>query len=230
MLPRIALAPVVALIAGFLLVMTPSAAQAADKDCGDFATQAEAQQFFLNAGGPQSDPHRLDAEGDGVACESLPCPCSTSTGGGGGSTAPAAAATLTQRAKVLKVIDGDTVDVRLKNGRKKRVRMIGIDTPEVHGRTQCGGPRASRALKQMLPFGTRVRLVSDPTQDRVDRYGRILRYVVKARTGVDMNRRQVRRGNARVYAYGGRAFKRVATYRKAQRLARAQDRGVWGRC
>lgn len=43
-----------------------------DRDCGDFATQAEAQAFYESAGGPVSDPHRLDGEGDGVACESLP--------------------------------------------------------------------------------------------------------------------------------------------------------------
>lgn len=43
-----------------------------DRDCGDFSTQAEAQAFYEAAGGPVSDPHRLDSEGDGVACESLP--------------------------------------------------------------------------------------------------------------------------------------------------------------
>lgn len=43
-----------------------------DRDCGDFSTQAEAQAFYEAAGGPESDSHRLDSEGDGVACESLP--------------------------------------------------------------------------------------------------------------------------------------------------------------
>lgn len=43
-----------------------------DCNCGDFATQAEAQAFFEAAGGPGSDPHRLDGDGDGVACASLP--------------------------------------------------------------------------------------------------------------------------------------------------------------
>ena len=47
-----------------------------DRDCSDFATQAEAQAFFLAAG--PGDPHRLDAEGDGLACESNPCPCTGS--------------------------------------------------------------------------------------------------------------------------------------------------------
>jgi competence protein ComEC len=43
-----------------------------DRDCGDFASQEEAQAFYEAAGGPASDPHRLDSEGDGVACELLP--------------------------------------------------------------------------------------------------------------------------------------------------------------
>ncbi|HEU4326736.1 MAG TPA: MBL fold metallo-hydrolase [Roseiflexaceae bacterium] len=43
-----------------------------DRDCGHFATHAEAQAFFAAAGGPASDPHRLDGDNDGVACESLP--------------------------------------------------------------------------------------------------------------------------------------------------------------
>ena len=43
-----------------------------DRDCKNFATQAEAQAFFIAAGGPASDPHRLDRDGNGLACESLP--------------------------------------------------------------------------------------------------------------------------------------------------------------
>jgi hypothetical protein len=43
-----------------------------DRDCGDFDTWDEAQAFFIAAGGPDNDPHRLDQGGDGVPCESLP--------------------------------------------------------------------------------------------------------------------------------------------------------------
>ena len=43
-----------------------------DRNCGDFATWREAQDFFLSEGGPSQDPHRLDRNGDGTACESLP--------------------------------------------------------------------------------------------------------------------------------------------------------------
>ncbi len=43
-----------------------------DRNCSDFSSQAEAQAFYEAAGGPEQDPHRLDADSDGVACESLP--------------------------------------------------------------------------------------------------------------------------------------------------------------
>lgn len=41
-----------------------------DKDClGYFETRAQAQRFFLDHGGPKRDPHGLDSDHDGVACE-----------------------------------------------------------------------------------------------------------------------------------------------------------------
>ena len=43
-----------------------------DRDCGDFPTWQQAQGFYVAAGGPTSDPHRLDGDRDGIACESLP--------------------------------------------------------------------------------------------------------------------------------------------------------------
>jgi hypothetical protein len=43
-----------------------------DMDCQDFRTQRAAQAFYVANGGPDSDPHLLDEDGDGVACELLP--------------------------------------------------------------------------------------------------------------------------------------------------------------
>ena len=43
-----------------------------DRNCSDFDTWAEAQAFYEAAGGPETDRHRLDRDGDGIACESLP--------------------------------------------------------------------------------------------------------------------------------------------------------------
>ena len=43
-----------------------------DRNCGDFDTWRQAQDFYLAAGGPETDRHRLDSGRDGVACENLP--------------------------------------------------------------------------------------------------------------------------------------------------------------
>lgn len=43
-----------------------------DYDCSDFSSHSEAQDFFEENGGPGSDPHNLDRDGDGIACETLP--------------------------------------------------------------------------------------------------------------------------------------------------------------
>ena len=218
----------VALAAGTLLTGTP--AYAADKDCGDFASQKAAQIFFLNNGGPSSDPHGLDSEGDGIACESNPAPYYYGTTPlDSGSTTPEPKTTVVkQKGVVVEVVDGDTIDVRLGSGKTKRVRLIGIDTPEVYGGVECGGKKASASMRRLTPRGTHVVLVSDPTQDKVDRYGRLLRYVMKS--GRDMNRAQVNRGWATVYVYDNNPFKRVDGFRKAQRSAQANDRGIWSLC
>ena len=43
-----------------------------DRNCGDFKTWQQAQNFFVSEGGPSQDPHRLDRDKDGIVCESLP--------------------------------------------------------------------------------------------------------------------------------------------------------------
>ena len=227
--------PVLALVAGLLAVLAAAPAQAYDRDCGDFPTQRAAQLFFLANGGPASDPHGLDAEGDGIACESNPCPClyQRSTGGSTPATSPTRGAMtqrLKQAARVVRVVDGDTVVVRLSNGARRDVRLLGIDTPEVYGTTECGGPEASASLERIVPAGTRVTLYSDPSQDLSDRYGRLLRYVHKTDTGKDVNRQQVYLGHARVYVYNHHPFSRVTGYRVAATQARAAARGQWGGC
>ncbi|RYU09432.1 thermonuclease family protein [Nocardioides iriomotensis] len=227
-------APVLALLTGLLSVLAIAPAQAYDRDCGDFATQRAAQLFYLGNGGPRLDPHRLDEDDDGIACESNSCPClsSRTSGGSTPSTPPRSAATtrVEQSATVVHVTDGDTIAVRLSTGGTRDVRLVGIDTPEVYGGAECGGDEASQSLRRILPVGTRVTLYSDPTQDLKDRYGRLLRYVHKMSTGRDVNRQQVYLGHARVYVYDHHPFQRVTGYRKAATVAKASARGLWGRC
>jgi endonuclease YncB( thermonuclease family) len=227
-------APLLALITGLLTMLGTAPAQAYDRDCADFPSQRAAQIFFLNNGGPRSDPHLLDAEGDGLACESNPCPClyKKSVAGKKPATSPKGRSKgkqqTKQSARVIRVIDGDTVEVRLSTGARKDVRLVGIDTPEVYGGTECGGPEASESLKAILPPRTRVTLLSDVSQDDKDRYGRLLRYVHKG--GKDVNRQQVLRGYASVYVYDHHPFNRTASYRKAAQVAKAARRGMWGAC
>lgn len=56
-------------VAALALPATP--AMAYDRDCSDFSSWRAAQKFYKRHGGPQRDPHRLDADRDGIACESL---------------------------------------------------------------------------------------------------------------------------------------------------------------
>ena len=224
--------PVLGLLTALLVVLAPSSSASAaayDRDCADFSTQRAAQLFFLD-NSPRLDPHYLDADGDMIVCESNPCPCLYDTSGGTDSGTSTGPTQVRQRARVVEVIDGDTVRVRLASGPLRDVRLVGIDTPEVYGGVQCGGPQASTSLKQILPRGTTVSLVSDPSQALKDRYGRLLRYVHKVSTGRDVNRQQVYRGWARVYVYDNKPFNRVTSYRTAQRAAAVANRGLWGRC
>ncbi len=205
-------------VVGGMLILGGSA-QAADLDCSDFSNQAQAQQYLL-----PGDPHRLDADGDGKACDSLPCPCSSSSGDGGGR--PDRPKALAFRAWVVDVVDGDTIDVRRLGSRKMyRVRLLGIDTPEVYGGKECGGEAASRRMGLMAKGFVRVR--TDPTQPKRDRYNRLLAYVSKGRK--DLNKRMVSLGLARVYVVGKR-FSAYRTYKRAQVRARSAGRGSWGRC
>lgn len=60
-----------ALAVAAALLVAASPATARDKDCSDFPTQKAAQKFFKKHN-PKRDPHRLDADHDGIACESNP--------------------------------------------------------------------------------------------------------------------------------------------------------------
>jgi hypothetical protein len=69
---------VVALAALSFFATSPPKAAAVDYDCKDFSNQATAQEY-LGSG----DPYFLDADGDGIACEDLPCPCAGKSQGSG---------------------------------------------------------------------------------------------------------------------------------------------------
>jgi micrococcal nuclease len=127
--------------------------------------------------------------------------------------------------RVDRIVDGDTIVVD--DG--SRVRLVQIDTPEVHGDPECYGEEASDESKRLLPAGTEVRLVRDPATDSVDAYGRLLRYVVRT-DGLDVNLRLVADGAAAPYFFDGVRGVHAAALLRAARRARAAKRGLWGAC
>lgn len=153
--------------------------------------------------------------------------------GGTASTVPRRGAGRVSRAVVTYVTDGDTIRART-GGRVVRVRLLGIDAPETKDPRKpvaCYGPEASARARALMPPGAPVTLVTDPTQDERDRYGRLLAYVFTVGDRRPVNERLVRDGAARVYVFRpSRPFLRVAAFRSAESDARAASRGLWGRC
>ena len=226
-MPRIAVTLALAL-AITLAAATPAAAQ--DRDCSSFDSQAEAQDFFENAG--PGDPHRLDADDDGRACDSNPCPCRGPGGGGGGGGRPRPERPRAQtiRSVIVRVIDGDTIVVRpLEETRRPRytVRLLGIDSPERSPR-ECGADRATESARRLAPRGRRVLLKTDPTQPLFDRFDRLLAYV-KLRGGPQLNKAQITRGWAKVLVVG-RRFQQYRSFNAAAQRANRIGRGAWGLC
>jgi endonuclease YncB( thermonuclease family) len=205
-----------------------------DLDCPDFPDQAAAQAHMDAHPG---DPDGLDGDGDGSACETLPCPCAAAAAPtpppppASASASPVAARKAT--ARVVRVIDGDTLEVRLATAQTVSVRLIGIDTPETvkpGTRVQCGGRDATARMKKLAlrdGAGRTVTLKGDPAQGLVDRFGRLLAYVSAG--GVDFGRTMISSGWAKVLVVG-QGFERAPSYRRAQALAKAPRRGVWRTC
>lgn len=163
-----------------------------------------------DGGPPPADPPLSPPEEAGAA--------------GSGSSLPAV---------VSRVTDGDTIRVRV-GGRSERVRLLGIDAPETQdpdAPVACFGPQAAARARALLPPGSAVTVVTDPTQDRRDRYGRLLAYVFPAGSHRPANEALVALGAARVYVYRReRPFRRLADFRRAETDARRAGRGLWGAC
>lgn len=133
--------------------------------------------------------------------------------------------------RVTRVVDGDTVKVRLRRGRGTRtVRYIGVDTPETVAPgepVQCYGKQAS-AFNERLVQGRRVRL--EIGRERTDRYGRLLAYVyVRGRGNRFVNEELLRRGYARTLAIPPNTD-RAGRFAVLERRAKRERRGLWRTC
>ncbi len=127
---------------------------------------------------------------------------------------------------VSRVVDGDTIDVIIDN-KTKRIRIIGLDTPEVvdpRREVECFGPEASKHAKELLE-NKYVRLEIDSTQDNKDKYGRLLRHVVLA-DGKRFAEIMISQGYAHEYTYN-KPCKYQKEYLLAEAEAKQESLGMW---
>jgi micrococcal nuclease len=143
--------------------------------------------------------------------------------------AQAATSASDGRATVASVIDGDTIVVDI-GGRDEHVRLLGIDTPETHKPdtpVECFGPEAAARMADLLPQGTRVRLMRDI--EARDRYGRLLAYVYRDNDGVFVDLAMVSEGFAGTLSIAPNLAHRD-DLAAAEADARAARRGLWSAC
>ena len=128
---------------------------------------------------------------------------------------------------------GDTIEI-LYQGEKKKIRLIGIDTPETvdpRKPVQCFGKEASAKTKSLLDEQY-VRLEKDPIGDTIDKYGRLLWYVYRVpessgrlNDNLFVNAELVKQGYA--YAYTKYPFSRSEEFKRYETEARNARRGLW---
>ncbi len=129
---------------------------------------------------------------------------------------------------VLRVIDGDTIELRgngkiVPDGAVARVRLLAIDTPE-HG--ACFADTATARTAELLPPGSSVRIERDI--QLTDRYDRYLLYVWTEQN-VFVNESLVRSGHAEATLYPPND-KHWSTISRAEEAARTADIGLWSAC
>ena len=134
----------------------------------------------------------------------------------------------TVRAKVVRIVDGDTIVVKV-GGRDEHLRYIGMDTPETvkpGSPVEWMGPEASRANGALVD-GRTVVLEKDVSER--DQYGRLLRYVwvVDGDRWTMVNLELVRRGFAQVETVPP-DVRYADRFVEAERAARAAGVGLWG--
>lgn len=137
--------------------------------------------------------------------------------------------TSTRLARVVRVVDGDTIVVRVAH-RHETVRLIGIDTPETvkpDTPVECYGTQASALTARLLPEGTSVRLQRDV--EARDDYGRLLAYVHRVSDDLFVNLALAEVGAARPLAIAPNTANADAIVAAAHR-AKTARLGLWGAC
>lgn len=127
---------------------------------------------------------------------------------------------------VVRVVDGDTLILR-RGSFERRARLIGVDTPEtVHPNKpqECFGREASNYTKRLVE-GKNVRVATDDSQDRWDRYNRWLVYIWQGKNF--LNEKLIKDGYGREYTYQGNPYFYQKDFRRAEQEARRHQRGLW---
>ena len=126
---------------------------------------------------------------------------------------------------VVSITDGDTLRLEV-DGAELRVRLVGVDTPEVYPEVECFGPEAEAALAKLAAPGTTLSYAYD--RDPRDQYDRELMYIF-APDGSLINYERVAQGFARAVLFepNDRYWDDL---RAAERAAQDAGLGLWGQC
>lgn len=128
-----------------------------------------------------------------------------------------------QYVRVVEANDGDTITV-LWGGRREKVRLIGIDAPEVEQRPW--GQRAKKYLKDLLD-ASRWAVSIELDVEKKDQYGRLLSYVWTSDRRM-INVQMLKEGYAMLYTFPPN-IRYVDEFKKAQDEARRKGLGIWGK-
>lgn len=127
---------------------------------------------------------------------------------------------------VTRVIDGDTIHVNTDHGEDEKIRLIGIDSPEMYIEDQDPQPYAREARKYLsdLVLHKRIRMHYDV--DRYDKYGRTLAYIY-LEDGTFVNAKMIEAGLARTITIAPNV-EHSWYLSELQRKARKERVGMWG--
>ena len=120
--------------------------------------------------------------------------------------------------------DGDTYSIWV-DGKKEKIRVLGIDTPEKTGGfrpEECFGGHASTYAKKQL-LGKKVALLKPETHENTDKYGRLLRYVFL--DGNDFGGHLTEEGYA--FSYKKFPHPRLTYYNQLEKEAQKNKKGMW---
>jgi len=130
---------------------------------------------------------------------------------------------IQEQVEILRVVDGDTVLVD-RDGKNTRLRVIGIDTPEIVAKDRpvgCFGSEARDYAKELLPVGSQLTLVHE---NELDKYDRLLTYITLS-NGQDFGEVMISNGYA--YAYRSFGHERKTRYITSEAQARFNQSGLW---